>query len=212
MVATVQGFLSESHREQIRVRSFRNVILGVTLVITVVAFIVAIVAFVQPSTFPLCFAPEASGQAIVVCPLDSSGPLPLYGEGSSPQADIDDALQETINPVDVAVVEFLGTLGATIAAATSLQSIRSSADPFSLGVALALFKLPTGAVTAFLGILLIRAAVVPGLTALDSSAQIIAWAIALGYSQQLFTRFVDRQGQAVLQQADKVSMTSPRIG
>ena len=34
---------------------------------------------------------------------------------------------------------------------------------------------------------------VPGLSALDTSAQIVAWAIVFGYAQQLFTRLVDRQ-------------------
>ncbi|MFE5242727.1 MULTISPECIES: hypothetical protein [unclassified Streptomyces] len=65
-------------------------------------------------------------------------------------------------------------------------------------MALALLKLPTGALTAVLGLLLMRGAFVPGLSALDSSAQIIGWAIIFGYSQQIFTRLVDRQGQAVL--------------
>ncbi|MFD9860056.1 hypothetical protein [Streptomyces alboflavus] len=65
-------------------------------------------------------------------------------------------------------------------------------------MALALLKLPMGALTAALGLLLIRGGFVPGLSALDSTAQIIAWAIIFGYSQQLFTKFVDNQGQAVL--------------
>src|SRR4051812_8424428 len=39
---------------------------------------------------------------------------------------------------------------------------------------------------------------VPGLTALDSPAQILAWAIVFGYAQQLFTRLVDRQSPVVL--------------
>jgi hypothetical protein len=59
-------------------------------------------------------------------------------------------------------------------------------------------KLPTGALTAVFGILLMRGAFVPGLTALDSSAQIISWAVLLGYSQQLLTRFVDQRAQTVL--------------
>jgi hypothetical protein len=43
-----------------------------------------------------------------------------------------------------------------------------------------------------------RGQFVPGLTALDTSAQILAWALVFGYAQQLFTRFVDQQGQTVL--------------
>ena len=59
-------------------------------------------------------------------------------------------------------------------------------------------KLPTGAVTAFLGLLLMRGQFVPGLSALDTSAQILAWALVFGFSQQLFTRLVDQQAHTVL--------------
>lgn len=55
-------------------------------------------------------------------------------------------------------------------------------DPYSLPVALAILKVVTGALTAFIGILLIRAQFIPGRSALDTSAQIIAWAIVLGYA------------------------------
>ncbi|MEN8655454.1 hypothetical protein ABCR94_33980 [Streptomyces sp. 21So2-11] len=61
-----------------------------------------------------------------------------------------------------------------------------------------MLKLPTGALTAPLGLLLMRGEFIPGLSALDSSAQIIAWAVIFGYAQPLFTRFVDNQAQAVL--------------
>jgi hypothetical protein len=197
IVAAVQGSNLAAHREQVRVRSFRNVILGVATVVASVAIAVAAVGFISPTTFPLCFAPASEGGIVVACPLADSDSF------ATETVQLNDVIRETVTPTDIAIVLFLGALGATIAAASGLQELRASADPFSLGVALALLKLPTGALTAFLGLLLIRAAVIPGLTALDSSAQIIAWAIILGYSQQLFTRYVDRQAQTVLQQADR---------
>jgi hypothetical protein len=43
-----------------------------------------------------------------------------------------------------------------------------------------------------------RGQFVPGLSALDTSAQILAWALIFGYAQQLFTRLVDQQGQTIL--------------
>ena len=49
-----------------------------------------------------------------------------------------------------------------------------------------------------LGLLLMRGQFIPGLTALDSSAQILAWALVFGYGQQLFTRLVDQQAHTVL--------------
>jgi hypothetical protein len=47
--------------------------------------------------------------------------------------------------------------------------------PRELLVALALLKVPLGALTAVLGLLLMSGGFVPGLSALDSSAQILAW-------------------------------------
>jgi hypothetical protein len=84
------------------------------------------------------------------------------------------------------------------AAAFALRGIQGTSTPYELPVALAVLKLPTGALTAVLGILLMRGGFVPGLSALDSSAQIIAWAIIFGYAQQVFTRLVDDQGQNLL--------------
>jgi hypothetical protein len=42
-----------------------------------------------------------------------------------------------------------------------------------------------------------RGEFVPGLSALDSSAQILAWALVFGYAQQLLTQLVDRQAHTV---------------
>ena len=96
------------------------------------------------------------------------------------------------------VVELVGLTAAAVAAAAAIRGIRGSSERYGLPVALAALKLPTGAITAFLGLLLMRGQFVPGLSALDTSAQILAWALVFGYAQQLFTRLVDRQGQTVL--------------
>jgi hypothetical protein len=56
-----------------------------------------------------------------------------------------------------------------------------------------------------------RGGFVPGLSALDSSAQIIAWALVFGYAQQLLTRLVDSRAQTVLEGAggDTKSLAAP---
>jgi hypothetical protein len=53
---------------------------------------------------------------------------------------------------------------------------RVAATPYSLPTALAFLKVPTGALTAVLGIVLLRGQFIPGLSALDTSGQILAWA------------------------------------
>ena len=99
-----------------------------------------------------------------------------------------------------------------IAAAAAIKNIRGSSDRYGLPVALAALKLPTGAITAFLGLLLMRGQFVPGLSALDTSAQILAWALVFGYAQQLFTRLVDQQGQTVLNSVPTAHSPQPRSG
>ena len=109
-----------------------------------------------------------------------------------------DVLTETVRKTDVIVIELVGLVAAAIAAAAAISHVRGSSERYGIPVALAALKLPTGALTAFLGLLLMRGGFVPGLNALDTSAQILAWGLVFGYAQQLFTRLIDQQGQSVL--------------
>ena len=115
------------------------------------------------------------------------------------RAEINHAIDKTVSGWDIGLVELIGLVAATVAAAFAIRRIRGTSTPYSLPVSLAALKLATGALTAFLGLMLMRGGFVPGLSALDTSAQILAWAIIFGYSQQLFTRLVDQQAQNVLE-------------
>ena len=98
--------------------------------------------------------------------------------------DIDDAIARTATPWDHLVVELVGLTAAALAATVAIRRLKGSSERYGLPVALAALKLPTGAITAFLGLLLMRRQFVPGLSALDTSAQILAWALVFGYAQQ----------------------------
>jgi hypothetical protein len=186
-------------RQSARVRSFRNVLAVTSFVLVVLAVALAVAGFLHPERVPLCFEPEAEGLIVVVCPTEQSAYVPaLEPPTGLASPDIDDIVRQTARPADVFTVEAVGLLAAAIAAAAGLRNIRGTSTPFSLPVALAILKLPTGALTAFLGLLLMRGGFVPGLSALDTSAQILAWALVFGYAQQVFTRFVDRQANSVL--------------
>jgi len=193
----------EAQREQVRVRSFRNILVGTAVAMTVLAIGIAMAGFLNPTLIPMCFAPQQSGQdVVVVCPTRQSDPFVPSTEADAQSAtkteDIDEHVQKTASSYDLFVVELVGLAAAAISTAAAVRSIRGSSERFGVPVALAALKLPTGAVTAFLGVLLMRGQFVPGLSALDTSAQILAWALVFGYAQQLFTRLVDRQGQTVL--------------
>ncbi len=166
-------------REVARAGSFVHTVYNVSVVLAFLAFVVAALAAVKPDFVPLCFEP-----GITVCPTESA---PV----GSPE--------DVASAADYTVVEICGLVAAAVAAAVSLRGIKGTSSPYNVSVALAVLKLPTGALTAVIGLLLMRAGFVPGLSALDSSAQIIGYAIVFGYAQQVATRLVDKQGQTVLE-------------
>jgi hypothetical protein len=198
IVSTVRAASSAALREQLQVRSFRNVLIATTMAMTLLAIGVAVMGLLNPSRIPMCFQPEKSGQTVVVCPTAQSALMQTSQQAGPVQPDVDDVVKQTAGPWDLFTVEAVGLIAAAVAAAAAIRGIRGSSEPYGLPVALAALKLPTGAVTAFLGLLLMRGQFVPGLSALDTSAQILAWALVFGYAQQLFTRLVDQQAHSVL--------------
>jgi hypothetical protein len=197
IVSAVRGASSAALREQTRVRSFRNVVVLAATGMALVAIALGVVGIVSPTTIPLCFSPEQVNGVTVVCPTEAD-PVTGGTGGTAPAATIDDVVDRTARSVDVPLVELVGLTAASVAAAAAIRGIRGSSEPYGVPLALAALKLPTGAVTAVLGLLLMRGEFVPGLSALDSSAQILAWAIVFGYAQQVFTRLVDQQAHTVL--------------
>jgi hypothetical protein len=197
IVSITRSASSAALREQVRVRSFRNTLVVATVAMTLLMFLVMFIGFVNPTLIPLCFTPEKSGQAMVVCPTGQSESFST--SSSTPtESQAQDHLREAVSPYDLFVVEFVGLAAAAIATVAAIRGVRGTSERNGLPIVMALMKLPTGALTAFLGVLLMRGQVVPGLSALDASAQILAWALVFGYAQELFTQLVDRQAQTVL--------------
>ncbi len=193
IVTALRGAKSAALREQVRLRSFGTVLAVTIAVMFLLAAGVALLGFWRPTMIPMCFAPEEAGEAVVVCPLGQSEPFSV-----SDHPDIDDRVAATASKYDLLVIELVGLVAAAVAAAAAVGGMSGSSERNLLPVGMALLKLPTGAVTAFLGLLLMRGRFVPGLSALDTPEQILAWALVFGYAQQAFTRLVDRQGHAVL--------------
>ena len=157
----------------VRLRNFRNVLCVTTVLIVILMGLFVVLVSKHPSMVPFCFTPSAGHH---VCPTGSPGPA----------------------RDDVILVAGLGLLGGALAAAFAIRNIRGTSTPYDIPIALAALKVPTGALTAVAGLVLLRGQFVPGLSALDSQEQILAYALVLGYAQQLFTRLVDRQAQSIL--------------
>ncbi|MFE1437186.1 hypothetical protein [Streptomyces sp. NPDC058739] len=171
-VAALQAANGAEEIERAKVRSFRNCVLVAIVGMLAIAIALAIWGIVSPSTLALCFSDPKTEPA---CPV-----------GTEPQS------------VDVAIVEVVGLAGAALIGTLALRRIQGTTLPYSVPGTLLLLKLPAGAVCAVVGLLLIRGNVIPGLSDLDNTGQIIAWAVLLGISQEVFTRMIDQRAQAVL--------------
>jgi hypothetical protein len=191
VVAAYHAASSQRHRELMRLRSFRNVLVVASAVLLLVVIGLGVLGSLRPQAIPLCFEPETQDGVSLVCPTGE--------ERIRRGDDIDEKIADTVSGWDVWLVEIVGLIAAAVATAFALRGIRGTSTPYSLPVALAILKLPTGALTAVVGLVLMRGGFVPGLSALDSSAQILSWAAVFGYAQQLVTRFVDQQAHAVLE-------------
>lgn len=199
---------SAAHRQArmrfARARSFKKTVVATTVVLFLLAVLVAVLGWLVPGNLALCFYPQELEK--VVCATNEVAFVP--GNGTT-GTDIDDAIRAAARPYDVLLIELLGLVAGAVWGASSLRKLKGTSTPFSLPIALALVKLPTGALTAFLGLLLMRGQFVPGLSALDSSAQILGWAVIFGASQQLFTGLVDKQASSVLDKVGGTSHASP---
>ena len=195
-------------QQHARLRSFRNIILITTAGLTALVIAVCLVGAWRPDALPLCFGPPpptpapVQGPAGVACPSEEAPPTP----GTVPR--------RLPAPGDVTLVALLGMLGGGLSGALAIRSLQGSSTPYDVPVALSLLKLPSGALSALVGLLFVRGGFVPGLSQLDSQPQILAYAFLFGIAQQLVTRLVDQQAQEILpasiQQAEEpVQRRSP---
>ncbi|MFF8015012.1 hypothetical protein [Streptomyces sp. NPDC007929] len=182
--------------ELARVRSLRNILWAATVLVMIGVVNLALYGWFSPSSLSLCFSPVGgSGSSVtVVCPTAEFHNQPADTDPSS--------LART---TDILTVEIAGLAGAALTVIASLRRIRGTDAPYMLPLASAVLKLPTGALSAFLGLLLIRGAFVPGLSDLDSRAQVLAWAAAFGAAQHLVTRLVDDRAQMTLSEVGRTT-------
>jgi hypothetical protein len=203
-----------------RIRGFRNLLIIVSVVIAVFMAILVSVVWRTPTSMPLCFEPsitsaqspgpaQASPSATdtPTAPAPSATPTPsttqqpavsrrVCPSGQDPSTGVSNPRQPSSK--DVAIVAGLGLLGGAVAAAFAIRKVRGTSTPYDVPLALAILKVPLGALTAVVGIVLLGGGFVPGLSELDSQRQILAYALIFGYAQQLATRFIDNRAQTIL--------------
>jgi hypothetical protein len=193
-----------------RIRGFRNIVLTATVGLMSLVVTLCLVGALKPDAIPLCFGPPPTttapgqppapiqGPAGTACPSEEAPPTP----GTKPR--------RLPAPGDVSLVALVGLLGGGLSGAVSIRHLQGSSTPYDIPVTLSLLKLPSGALSAIVGLLLIRGEFVPGLSQLDNQPQILAYAFLFGIAQQLVTRLVDRQAQDVLGKLPSKEPTSAK--
>jgi hypothetical protein len=171
-----------------RIRGFRNLLImvGVTILL-LMTVMVAIVSF-SPESVPLCFNPSFTSAQTSATSQSSNQPVQTVCPAGESKPEWR----------DIWIVTGLGLLGGAIAAAFAIRNLRGTSIPYDVPLALAFLKVPIGALTAVAGILLLGGGFVPGLSELDSQRQILAYALLLGYAQQVATKLIDRQAQTLM--------------
>jgi hypothetical protein len=207
LVEAVRTASWAARRENTRLRSFRTAVAFTAFALLLLAIGIAVVGAVQPRWMPLCFAPQ--GMDTVVCPTATAA---TGGSDADPAtaAEVGEAIRAAAQGADITVVMLVGLVGAAVTSAAALRRLRGTSTPFAVPMTLLLLKLPTGALTAFLGLILLHGEFVPGLSALDTSGQILAWALVFGAAQQLVTGLVDKKAQAVLDSVGSTPMTAEK--
>jgi hypothetical protein len=209
LVGALRSASSAARREHARLRSFKNIVLVTAFALSALAGSLAYLGSRQPAWIPLCFAPQ--GLDKVVCPTaEAVVPAAAQTGGTSVASagiELDELIASTAEGHDIALVMLIGLAAAAVTGAAALRRMRGTSTPFAVPMALVLLKLPTGALTAVLGLLLLGGGFVPGLSALDSSGQILGWALIFGAAQQLVTGVVDKQAQTVLESVGPKPMT-----
>ena len=197
-------------QQQDRIRGFRNIVLTATVGLMFLVVILCLVGAVKPDALPLCFGPQPTtpapgeppapiqGPTGTACPSEEAPPTP----GTRPR--------RLPAPGDISLVALVGLLGGGLSAAVSIRHLQGSSTPYDIPVTLSLLKLPCGALSAIVGLLLIRGEFVPGLSQLDNQPQILAYAFLFGIAQQLVTRLVDRQAQDILSKLPNKEPTSAK--
>ena len=190
--ARVRRLVGDSYEEldleHAQLRSFRNILLSAALFLMVIVVGTLVFVAINPSLMPLCFQ-----GTIPACPT-SQGPL------SHPQS------------ADILVVGVLGALGGALAATLSIRNLKGTSTPYDVPVALAMLKVPMGALTAILGLVAIQGEFIPGLSELDSQGQILAYALVFGFAQQALSRLLDKQAQTLLEGLPGGTSVAPQAG
>lgn len=99
---------------------------------------------------------------------------------------------------DVALIAIVGAVGGLMALAFGFIESEQTPTRYDPRFWQTILKPVAGAATALAGVLLLRANILTGVVKLQTEAAVLSYALLLGFSQQLFTRLVDKRADTLI--------------
>jgi hypothetical protein len=155
------------------VRAFRNTLVLVTAMLAGLIVVLAIWHAVNTDFITLCSA----------------------AEGGNDKRCLHASTSERL---DVALVALVGALGGFMALAFRLSDSDVTPSRYDPRVWQTLLKPVAGAATAVAGVLFIQANFLTGVVNLHTEAPLLSYALLFGFSQQLFTQFIDKRADTLI--------------
>jgi hypothetical protein len=202
-----------------QLRRFQWMVLTGAVVLLTLVGTLTVIGWHEPDVIPLCFpdpnAPADVATATpdsgvvevgesVVCPSNDSPTLATVdestGDGAAP-ASVEPDASERASGGDVATVVLFGLIGAALTSVTFVtrQTPTTAVPVSSIRVSQAVLKGAIGMLAALLGLLFLRAGVVPGFTRIDTRSQLLVYAVIFGASQHLVTRLIDARSDSLVE-------------
>lgn len=171
-----------NNESKANLRAFRNLLTVVTAVLALVLAVLAVWHAINPEFVSLCSKSISGTSSATTC---------ISGE--SPQGQ------------DVLEVLLMGAIGGLLSLAVAFSG-NTEAPPsrYNVRPQQAALKVVAGAATGLIGVLIIQSGVIVSPASQTSSeALFLVYAAVFGFSQQLFTKFVDKRAEALLGESEE---------
>jgi hypothetical protein len=220
LAAALQAAYERTAAEYQRLRRFESLVIGSAVAVLVLVGILALVGWREPSVVPLCFpdpgeqVAEPEGQSDrrgTVCATQDAPP-PVASDTSANGTQSEQQPEPSAG--DVPTVALFGLIGASLTSVSFVvrKAPRTSVPIGTSRIFQVVLKAATGMLTAVVGLLFLRAGVVPGFTRIDTRSQILVYAVIFGAAQHLVTTFIDRRSNELVEAVTSIETEeTPRV-
>ncbi|MFZ2051076.1 MAG: hypothetical protein WAU69_09135 [Solirubrobacteraceae bacterium] len=175
-----------NNESKANLRAFRNLLTVLTGVLALLLVVVAIWHAINPEFVSLCSTSGSGASSATTCI-----------SGSSPRGQ------------DVLAVELLGAIGGLLSLAVAFSgSTETPPSRYNVRPQQAALKVVAGGATGLIGVLIVQSGIIVSpATQTSSEALFLVYAAVFGFSQQLFTKFVDKRAESLLGESEEKKET-----